>query len=335
MARPPWQDALARARRTAAPAAPAAVANAAPASAPPSLERLAETAPGLGRLLAERAALERQMTALTGGDPADPRYAVEPLDRRRAAIAAWGAGRDAARERRRSPDAAFAAVAPPLSPPPLRGTSADMLRGTSADVLRATPGERPASLRTPPAANDDPPLRALERLVAPAAASRRERSAASDDPPLGAAGRGLADAGRALADAGRGARTPADTVRERTGSDPLDRRLARARDMAGRARRLAQVAERALDGARDAIPDAWQDRARERIPGLGRADNYVREGLRKLQVAVGTVDEIGQKADRLRSLARDMRELKQADEANDEARRERAIERLKARRQED
>jgi hypothetical protein len=309
------------------------------AAAAPSLDRLAETAPGLSRLLAERQALEQQMAALTGGDPADPRYAVEPLDRRRAALNAWGAGRDAARASRRSPDAAFAAVAPPLGPPPLRATAAEQLRGTSADQFRSTPGELPAALRPTAPANDDPPLRALERLIERAPASRRERSdRASDDPPLGEAGRRLGEAGRALADLGRAAAArpdAAEPARPRSSADPLDRRLARARDMAGRARRIAQASERALDGARDAIPNDWQERARERIPGLGRADTYVRETLRKLQVAVGTVDEIGQKADRLRSLARDMRELKEADEANDEARRERAIERLKARRQED
>lgn len=345
MAQPPWRDALARARRdgAAAPAAPLRAVEA--ARTLPPVAQLAAQAPGLQQLLAERQALEQQMQDLTGGNPADPRYAVEPLDRRRAALAAWGQSRDAARCARRDPAAAFAPQAPPLRPTAadvLRGTSADQLRGTNADVLRATPGELPGEARPsrifesferpPTAANDDRPDRPQ---------SRRARRAAQDDgPPLGEAGRQLGAVGRQLAAAGRSldtARRAARPEPERprsTSGDPLDRRLARARDMAARARRTLDTAERALDQARDAIPGDWQERARERIPGLGKADHYVRETARKLSTLASTVDDIGSKADRLRGLARDMRELKQADDANDDARRERALGRLKARRQE-
>ncbi|OYX78005.1 MAG: hypothetical protein B7Y82_05550 [Sphingomonadales bacterium 32-65-25] len=357
MAQPPWKDALARARRSdgsrPAPVAPLRPAEAARAAAP-SVEQLAAQAPGLRQLLAERQALEQQMQGLTGGNPADPRYAVEPLDRRRAALAAWAQSRDAARGARRDPAAAFAPQAPPLRATAadlLRGTSADQLRGTNADLLRATPGELPGDARpsrlfeaferppAAPAANDDPPLRALGRGLAPPAQpeSRRARRAAQDDgPPLGEAGRPLGAAGRQLAEAGRSlgsAGRQADPPRGSSG-DPLDRRLARARDMAARARRTLDNSERALDAARDAIPGDWQERARERIPGIGKADHYVREAARKLSTLAGAIDDIGSKADRLRGLARDMRELKEADAANDEARRERALDRLKARRQE-
>ncbi len=353
MAQPPWKDALARARRsdgsrpaTVAPLGPAEAARAAP-----GVEQLAAQAPGLKQLLAERQALERQMQGLTGGNPADPRYAVEPLDRRRAALAAWGQSRDAARGARRDPAAAFAPQALPLratAADVLRGTSADQLRGTSADFLRATPGELPGDARPSrlfeifergPAANDDPPLRALGRALTPPAEpeSRRARRAAQDDgPPLGEAGRQLGAAGRQLAEVGRSlgsAGRQAEPPRGNSG-DPLDRRLARARDMAARARRTLDNSERALDQARDSIPGDWQERARERIPGLGKADHYVREAARKLSTLAGAIDDIGSKADRLRGLARDMRELKEADAANDEARRERALDRLKARRQE-
>ncbi|WP_313671434.1 hypothetical protein [Sandarakinorhabdus sp.] len=369
MAQPPWKDALARARRADAggpePAAPLRPAEAARHMAVPPVEQLAAQAPGLKQLLAERQALEQQMQGLTGGNPADPRYAVEPLDRRRAALAAWSQSRDAARGARRDPAAAFAPQAPPLratAADPLRGTSADQLRGTNADVLRATPGELPGDARpsrlfeaferppAAPAANDDPPLRALGRALAPPAQpeSRRARRAARDDgPPLGEAGRQLGAAGRRLEDAGRNLGDPGRSLdaprraappepeRPRGNSgDPLDRRLARARDMAARARRTLDNSERALDQARDAIPGNWQERARERIPGLGKADHYVREAARKLSTLAGAVDDVGSKADRLRGLARDMRELKEADAANDEARRERALDRLKARRQE-
>ena len=299
MAQPPWKDALARARRGDAglTALPVAVP-----AAPLAPDELAAAAPGLQGLLAERRALETRMQAITGqggtgGGGSDPRYAVEPLDRRRAALAAWGESRDAEREGRRTPAAAFAPQAPPL-----RAMAADVLRGTNADTLRATPGELLADAR---------PGRLIESFGRPLS------GAANADPLLRPPGR-------------REAAAPA----ERGGADPLDRQLARARDMAARARRTIARAERALDQARDAIPAAWQERAREHIPGLGKADPYVRETARKLQVAVGTVDEIGQKADRLRSLARDMRELKDADAAGDEARRERALGRLKAKRQE-
>ena len=328
------------------PAAPLRPAEAARAAAVPPVEQLAAQSPGLRQLLAERQALEQQMQGLTGGNPADPRYAVEPLDRRRAALAAWAQSRDAARGARRDPAAAFAPQAPPLratAADVLRGTSADQLRGTSADFLRATPGELPGDARpsrlfeaferlpAATAANDDPPL------GPPTAESRRARRAAQDDGPplgeagrqLGAAGRQLAEAGRSLGSAGRQAERP-----QRGSGDPLDRRLARARDMAARARRTLDNSERALDAARDAIPGDWQERARERITGIGKADHYVREAARKLSTLAGAIDDIGSKADRLRGLARDMRELKEADAANDEARRERALDRLKARRQE-
>ncbi|KPF75253.1 hypothetical protein IP88_07175 [alpha proteobacterium AAP81b] len=362
MAQPPWRDALARARRNdtgrAAPAEPVRPA-VRPAAVPPVAE-LAAQAPGLAQLLAERQALEQQMQGLTGGDPSDPRYAVEPLDRRRAALARWGQSRDAARGARRDPAAAFAPQAPPLrataadvlrgtNADVLRATNADALRGTNADVLRNTPGELPGDARpgrifetfdrppASPAANDDPPLRALGRLLdAPRPEpDRRRRSATQEDgPPLGAAGRQLAAAGRRLDAARRAAPAEPERPRGKNG-DPLDRRLARARDMAARARRPLDGAERALDAARDAIPGDWQEKARERIPGLGKADHYVREVARKFSTLAGAIDDIGSKADRLRGLARDMRELKEADAANDDARRDRALERLKAKRQED
>lgn len=117
--------------------------------------------------------------------------------------------------------------------------------------------------------------------------------------------------------------------------DALDRRLARARDMIARARTPATAANRALDAARDAIPANWTERARERIPGLGRADPYVRETARKLAVAVGTIAELTDKADEMHALASNVRELRDADTANDDARRDRALDRLRARRAEE
>jgi len=351
MAQPPWKDAVARARRGGGQRA--AADPALPAAALSPVDRLVAAAPGLQGLLDERRRLEERMQAITGQGPGDPRYAVEPLDRRRAALAAWSADRDAGRDGRRNSAAAFSPQAPPLrgtsadllrgtSADQLRGTAADTLRRTAADLLRVTPGEQPADARAgrPAAASDDAPRRALGRLFDAGPEGRRARGKAGEDgPSLSDAGRSLGEVGRSLSDGGRAPDAQRRVVqpqaeRQRSDGNPLDRRLARARDMAARARRTLDASERALDHARDAISSGWQERARERIPGLGRADRYVQEAAKKLQVLVGTLDEIGQKADRLRSLASDMRELKDADEANDEARRERALNRLKAKRQE-
>ncbi|QMW22854.1 hypothetical protein [Sandaracinobacteroides saxicola] len=307
----PWQDALARARAggrppTAVAAAPTAVA-AAPAPvaaiAAPAVDP-ASVAPGLARLLEERAALERSMAALTGAAPSDPRYAVAPLAERRAELARWGGARDAARaeaarEAPRTPGMAF--------PEPL-------LRGTPGESVRATPGE---SVRETPGAL--PRVPALPDLARGRAEAGRRISA-------------LRDVGSALSDAGRALRAPGE--RREGGGDPLDRRLAAARDMAARGRRSYAAAERALGAARSAIPDGWEERARERIPGLGRADPYVREAARKLAVVVGTIDEMTAKAEQLRESASAARELREADAANDDARRDRALERLRARRAE-
>ncbi|PVM87136.1 hypothetical protein DDF67_14605, partial [Caulobacter endophyticus] len=118
MSDPPWKDALRRAKSpTPAPApiraAPSPSRGSSPGADPAALS------PNLARLMAERQALESRMAQLTGQDGlGDPRYAVTPLDQRRAELERWGAGRDAAR----------ATVAPrpdphpPALPPALRGT---------------------------------------------------------------------------------------------------------------------------------------------------------------------------------------------------------------------
>jgi hypothetical protein len=339
MTRAPWKDALVRAQR-AAPRAEAANPVAVPNPAPrPQPGQIAAAAPGLQPLLDERRALEERIQRLVGATSSDPRYNVEPLDQRRAALAAWGEERDAGRAQRRRQGPAPAAEALPLRGTAadfLRATSAEQLRGTSADQLRATPAELLPELRPSRAgdrfdrtsgrdvADDGLALRDLMRALdmprnEPGAAQPRRRRGTTDTEG--------ADAARAS--------PAAPQTREADAGDALERRLGRARAMAARARRALDGADRALDHARDAIPADWRRRAEERIPGLGRADGYVRDTARKLSVLVGTIEEIGQKADRLRSMARDMREVKEADEANDEARRERALDRLRARRQED
>ncbi len=329
--------------------------------------QVAAVAPGLQPLLEERRALEERMQRLVGATTSDPRYSVEPLDRRRAALAAWGDERDASRGQRRRQGAAPADV--PLSlrgtaadflrgtgADQLRGTSADQLRGTNADQLRATPAELPPELRPGRVSEiferasgrdsleHDPPLRVLkpvsERSREDTNLPQARRRRGTDEAGLSEMARSLVAARRERAtssseDIELRRATSEQQTRDRDTGDALERRLGRARAMAARARRALNGADRALDQARDAIPNDWQRRAEERIPGLGRADGYVREAARKLSVLVGTIEEIGEKADRLRSMAREMRELKEADESNDEARRERALDRLRARRQED
>ncbi len=373
MSDPPWKDALRRAKSP-APAPAAARAAASPAPGLPPGADPAAVSPNLARLLAERQALESRMASLTGqGALGDPRYAVTPLNQRRAELERWGASRDVARAQagpRPDPH-------PPALPPALRGTAADALRSTPGEGLRATPGEmvRPTPGDLTPDLRRFSPTEIFERPAAspreapwerPAASPREapwDRQAASpreapwerpaatpreapwerlaaqrEAEPLSEPSRrlsSLADAGRGLRDAGRTLRDPAERPRAATATDPLDRRLAKARDMVSRGRKAYAAAERALDSARDAIPADWVERAREKIPGLGRADPYVRETARKLSSYVGEVADFAEKADRMREMASDVRELKEADEARDDARRDRALERLKAKRSEE
>lgn len=361
MSDPPWKDALRRAKSpTPAPAAARAAASPAP-GLPPGADPAA-LSPNLARLLAERQALEGRMASLTGqGALGDPRYAVTPLNQRRAELERWGSARDVARAQtgpRPDPH-------PPALPPALRGTTADALRATPGEGLRATPGEivRPTPGGLTPDLRRFSPTEIFERPAAspreapwerPATSPREapwerppatpreapwERLAARREAePLTEPSRrlsSLADAGRSLRDAGRALSDPAERPRAATATDPLDRRLAKARDMVSRGRKAYAAAERALDSARDAISSDWVERAREKIPGLGRADPYVRETARKLSSYVGEVADFAEKADRLREMASDVRELKEADEARDDARRDRALERLKAKRSEE
>jgi len=336
----PWKDALKRARDpTPVPTRIAAAPSTAASPDPATLS------PELARLMDERRALEARMAGLTAPGPNDPRYAVTPLDQRRAELARWSAGRDAARAVPASPVPAGRVAPPPVPFPVLRATPGEAPRGASNPLLRPTPGEavRPTPGALPPdlrrAAASLPEM--FERPTPPRTREKSgERSpgaADRDADPRAEAVRRLAavaGGGRALRDAGRALRTPDERPRNGPG-DPLDRRLERARDMLSRGRRAYAAAGRALDSAREAIPQDWVERARERIPGLGRADPYVRDTARKLAVAVGTIDELTDKADQMREMARDVRELREADAAHDDARRDRALERLKAKRADD
>lgn len=339
MSDPPWKDALRRAKAPPMSAAAAAAASRASASRPQGGVGAdpAALSPNLARLMAERQALEARMSALTGqGGLGDPRYAVTPLDQRRAELERWGATRDAIRAMampRVDPH-------PAALPPALRGTAADAMRATPGESLRGTPGEqvRPTPGDLTPDLRRFSPTEVFERATSQREAPWERIAARRESDPLAEPSRRLAslgEAGRGLRDAGRALRGVGERPVAASASDPLDRRLARARDMVSRGRRAYDAAERALDSARDAIPSDWLERARERIPGLGRADPYVRETARKLTVAVGELADFADKAERMREMASDVRELKEADEARDDARRDRALERLKAKRSED
>ncbi len=83
---------------------------------------------------------------------------------------------------------------------------------------------------------------------------------------------------------------------------------------------------------RDSWSRRWKERSRK-IPQLPLPpDPYLRDASRKLSVAVGSLEDIGEKSDRLRRQASAMRDLAAADEAGDDARRDRALKRLQARR---
>ena len=273
--------------------------------------------------MAQRQRLQSSIAALTRSGSDDPRYAVAPMADRRAEFSDWSAARDSRR--------------PPARPPAPPAQAAE-----HAAAARSAPGDTPPALR--PTAGEAVPQGSVvvdprHWMSARDAAAKRPAAPVERVQAAQEVGRALRDLGAV----GRQAAAPRDAlvlkpplpvpVPELLQRDALARRATRPQErMLKRARKPAEAAAHALQRARSAIPDAWAERARERIPGLGRADPYVRESARKLLVAVGTVDELTEKADQLREQAQAVRELQAADAANDDARRDRALDRLKARR---
>jgi hypothetical protein len=87
----------------------------------------------------------------------------------------------------------------------------------------------------------------------------------------------------------------------------------------------------------DRLVATWRERGRAlvpQLPGRAAADPYLRDMGRKLGVETGTIAEIGARSEGLRETALAIRELREADEARDETRRERALGRLRQRRAE-
>lgn len=340
---PPWRDALHRAARpsvatTAIPTAPAPTAAAVRASA--SKANRAAVSPRLAALIAERERLQASVTALTAGSTSDPRYAVATMAERRAEFARWSSERDSRRPEPRA-----------VQSEPLRaGHSAGLHPQLAFPPLRATPGEAvpagsvPMDPRQWMASRDASGARSMalrgDDIGARQARSSTLRGGADSLAEVGRALRAVGSAERAVTlprePGGRQQATPENRAGERLrgAAAPLERGLERARDWLSVSRKVGARAKHALGRAHSAIQDDWEERARERIPGLGRADPYVRETARKLTVAVGTVDELTEKADQMREQAQAIRELEAADAAGDDERRERALERLKVRRAE-
>ncbi|MDG2528598.1 hypothetical protein [Caulobacter endophyticus] len=374
MSNPPWKDALRRVKTSApkpvraAPSPPAGLSpDADPSTLSPTLARLMAERKALEDRMARLTGQGGQVDPRYAVTPLSQRRAE--LDRWGAAR---DAAREAAPSRpnpQPPPRAPIKPSATRAAVEALRATPGEGLRPTPGEQVRPTPGgltpdlrrfnpaevfERPApSARAAPwerspappreapweraaaqprqAADERPPSRERQAPWERLAARREDASLTEPSRRLSS----LAEAGRGLRDAGRTLPDPAERPRAATATDPLDRRLAKARDMVSRGRKAYAAAERALDRARDAIPSDWVERARERIPGLGRADPYVRETARKLSAYVGDIADYAEKADRLREMAGDVRELKEADEARDDARRDRALERLKSKRSEE
>lgn len=310
----PWRDALRRASLGSAGATVTGPETTAAPAAPESpVAQAAGDSPRLAKLLREREALEGRMRSLLAPSASDARYAVAPLATRRAEFARWSNARDQRREQA-APAAAEAQRTPvPRMPRP----------GEPLPELRATPGEAVPAGRIPV----DPSTWMQQRdQRAPRAQPVDEYRATPSD-----RGRPL----RVLDVEMARSRARRENASANGPADPLERQQERVRRRLVESRLARTEAAQALTRARNSIPDGWEDRIRERIPGLGRADPYVRGTLRKLSVVVGSLQEIGDKSERLRESAQAMRELQRADEAGDDARRDRALERLKARRAED
>ncbi|PSJ38823.1 hypothetical protein [Allosphingosinicella deserti] len=329
----PWRDALKRGK---APLPPERRAGAGVAtSSAPAIDP-ASVSPGLAALVKEREALQASIEAVRAGGAApggDPRFAVAPLAERRAEMRRWTDSREA-RGAGSAERAGRAARAPTDQstdrPRHARNSAADQIRSIAGRMLggldpratpappalRATPGETPGGGGTPAATDAFSAARDAARPLFNADAAPRRRAAPEPSRPRRRAEEEQSRPRRASGDPGS--------------SGILDRAFDRWEKVRDKPRQV----DAALDRARRAIPDEWAERARRAVPALGKGDGYDRRMKALLKVAVGTIDQVGEQSDKLRNLARDVRELRAADAANDEARRERAIERLKAKREE-
>lgn len=306
-----WRDAL---KQAAAPPAPPAR----PAAIDP-----AAVSPALKALLDERKRMEAGMAGLTGQATSDPRFAVAPLAQRRAELARWSASRDAARPtpQPRTPEWQRA-VSKPGAPDPLpadRSAGGRMPAEPVAADRPSKPVDRPTADKS-----------TADRLGADRSVAGRMLAALAE-PALRDTPGGTPGGTAASADAFT---TLRDAVRAAARQDPSGF-TARAFDRIPDAVAKPRKAEEALDRAKKAIDSDWRGRARALVPDLVKELPFSPKVKEALKVAVGSVDDLTDRAERLRDTLRDARELKAADEAGDDRRRDRALERLKAKRQED
>lgn len=301
----PWKDALKAADAPRAAAAPA-----------PTAIDLAMLSPQLSALAEERQRLETRMAALAQGNegPAtsDPRFVVAPFAERRADHRAWERCRE--RGRAQKADAPDARQPRPASREPDDAGGSRIGRNNRSND--AQPPVRDNADRDDAARAAGPEAQPRRRAPQPALRETPgERVIDADRPPP--------------------ARADDDTVPWRRLMPPdLPDPIMRLSMLREQLREQLRDKVPAIDRVRNAIPDDWRRRAREAVPALGEGDTYARRAEELLSVATGTLDEIGEQSDKLRSLAADVRELRASDEAGDDARRRKALDRLRARKQE-
>lgn len=288
------------------PMAAATVAPSAPASPP--------VPPGLRRLLEEREALEGRMRQLASGDPPGRdsrdavRFPVLGLPERRAAIRAW----EESRERRRQARA---------------DDSREIRRSRSAgDSEPAQPAPGGSSRRFSERVGDWARQRSEQLEKA------RERAEQLREQVAGVTARLDARTRRAR-DAARTVRAKADEIldlwqekrdlqRESNDAAPesrLERGLDTALDL--RQREREQVA---------AVQAAWT-RQRDRLTDRLDLDaEFARRAARLLDVRVGSLEEVGERLERLRARGLARQRQRRAEERDDEARRQRALRRRRA-----
>lgn len=180
------------------------------------------------------------------------------------------------------------------------------------------------------------PAMPAPRRTEPVTRGEEPRPAGRDDgarlPPLRAMADRVAEPGSPIRSEAP-LRNVTAPLRDVTGADPLAR-FATALDGA-----KARVSELFSGDVpfHDRLVATWRERGRALVPQLPRraaADPYLRDLGRKLGVDTGTIAEIGARSEELRETALAIRELREADEARDETRRERALGRLRQRRTE-
>ena len=304
-----WRDALKRA--TAPPGSAAARID--PVAIDPTPIDPGAVSPALKQLLDERKRMEAEMAGLTGQADADPRYAVVPLGQRRAELARWAKARDDSRP-------ASSPRGPDPEPP---------IRERVKPERIAAPRPKADAPREQRPDRDIPDRSVAGRMLAALAPERDAPALRSTQGETAAGTPSRADAFVAMRDALRGGKARPER-RRNDASGLLDKTLDRIVSPVAK-----PLGEAALTRAKRAIPDDWRERARRTAPGLGEDSTYARRARKLLTVAVGSVDDFTSKAERVRDTLRDARELKAADDAGDDARRDRALAKLKAKRQED